>query len=813
LLANRQTELKATLAEIEATIAAHEAHLQAHPDDRAVYWQLGIALILSDREAEAQTLWLSVLFEADDPDAWSAELFEAVVAAADDWQALGQWEFAWTLRHHAIEILPEDLANRIAALELSLDLVASPTQTQMGDPNLLWETIEQAIEPLVMEIEAIAERIDSEDLGDSVSDPVSNPVSDSVSDSGDSENLSDWITSLNNSGDSDDQAANSRNFEDLGDLVSDSGDSGDSSDSGELFTDIIYPIAHATLRLGITLHRPDLAQPLTDALLACAFLPLDLRRELLRHSVSFYQGLYRYPEAIAQAEQSYNLCETLPDRIFANYQLLQCLLGAGAYWEQAQTIAQRQINLIETLLTQNPQNLDASTALRLLTTNLVWGYLSDRPAEDRPRLNRLAALCQANLRRSYAPQFAPGFQPYPDPLPENLSPKDRSPVTAPPNSPQKQPSQPTAKLRIGYLSDSLKQHSVGWLARWLIQHYDRDRFEVFLYLINTATGVQDDLQQWFIKRADRTVFCDLNCLTIAQQIQADQIQILIDLDSLTVDIACGVMALKPAPVQCTWLGFDASGLPAIDYYIADALTLPKTAQRYYQETIWHLPQTYIAIDGFEIEIPTLNREQLGIADDAIVYLSQQTGYKRNPQIMRRQLEILQQVDRAQLLIKGWADQTALRSQFSTLALEMGIDPQRLHFLPQVRSEAEHRANLTIADIILDTYPYNGATTTLEALWMGIPLVTRVGEQFSGRNSYAMLQAVGVTEGIAWTDEEYVAWGVRLGQEPELRDRIAWQLRRSRQSSPLWNAQVWIHDWEAMLTAMWERFENALGTHL
>lgn len=104
--------------------------------------------------------------------------------------------------------------------------------------------------------------------------------------------------------------------------------------------------------------------------------------------------------------------------------------------------------------------------------------------------------------------------------------------------------------------------------------------------------------------------------------------------------------------------------------------------------------------------------------------------------------------------------------------------------------------------MLDTFPYNGATTTLETLWMGIPLVTRMGEQFAARNSYTMLKNVGVEEGIAWTDEEYVEWGIRLGTDAVLRQQVREKLRQSRQTSPLWNAAQFTREMERAYEQMW-----------
>jgi predicted O-linked N-acetylglucosamine transferase (SPINDLY family) len=211
------------------------------------------------------------------------------------------------------------------------------------------------------------------------------------------------------------------------------------------------------------------------------------------------------------------------------------------------------------------------------------------------------------------------------------------------------------------------------------------------------------------------------------------------------------------------------------------------------------------VDGFEVSVPTVTREQLDIPHDAIVFFSAQRGFKRHPEVTRLQLRVIKQVPNSYLLIKGLSDEESIKSFFEQIAEEEGVDYSNLRFLPIVASESVHRANLGIADIVLDTYPYNGATTTLETLWMGIPMVTRVGEQFAARNSYTMMMNAGITEGIAWTDEEYVEWGVRLGNDEALRQQIAWKLRQSRKTSPLWNGKQFTREMENAYTQMWEKY--------
>ena len=357
------------------------------------------------------------------------------------------------------------------------------------------------------------------------------------------------------------------------------------------------------------------------------------------------------------------------------------------------------------------------------------------------------------------------------------------------------------KLNIGYIAHTLRRHSVGFLSRWLIHYHQRDDFNIHLYLVNQ---VEDDItERWFKNKVDKYDNLPANPQIIAEKINQDNIDILVDLDSITHDVTCGVMALKPAPIQITWLGLDATGIPAIDYFLVDNLVLEKNAQEFYQEKLWRLPNCYLAVDGFEIGTPTLTREDLNIPADAITYLTLQVGLKRNPATIRLQMQIIKAVPNSYLLIKGAGSEKLIKDLFISIAKEEGIDENRLRFFSGVAKEEIHRANLQIADVVLDTYPYSGATTTLETLWMGIPVVTKVGQQWASRNSYTFMTYAGISEGIAWSDEEYIQWGIKLGMDEELRKKIAVQLQASRQTSPIWNARQFTKDVESAYRQMWQ----------
>ncbi|MFH7028074.1 MAG: O-linked N-acetylglucosamine transferase, SPINDLY family protein [Heteroscytonema crispum UTEX LB 1556] len=524
-------------------------------------------------------------------------------------------------------------------------------------------------------------------------------------------------------------------------------------------------------------------QPAIAARLGELCLRLDSKNtEILRHLATFYQNAGEHERGIETAKFCYSLVKELPDKVSANQLIIRGLMSAGGYWKEARSFFLQHESLLRSLIEEQPTGLRSVKVSQLFNSYFFAPYFRDNPRIDRPIQNQLAKLCQANTKVYAQGDVERCRQRYQERKQLSIVPK---------------------KLKIGYLSYCLKGHSVGWLARWLFQHHDRDRFELYGYFINNQK-TSEPLHQWYLRQVNK-VNKSSNSYEIVEQIYNDEIDILIDLDSITLDVSCEVIAIKPAPVQVTWLGWDATGIPSVDYFIADPYVLPENAQEYYSEKIWRLPQTYIAVEGFEVGVPNLRRDLLDIPSDAIVYLSAQKSYKRNADTVRLQMRILKEVPNSYFLIKGTAEEESLKNFFNQIAEEEGVDCCRLRFIPDVPLESVHRANLGIADVVLDTYPYNGATTTLETLWMCIPLVTRVGEQFAARNSYTMMMNAGITEGIAWTDEEYIEWGVRLGKDEALRQQIAWKLKASRQTAPLWNAKQFTFDMEKAYEQMWQKY--------
>ncbi len=274
-----------------------------------------------------------------------------------------------------------------------------------------------------------------------------------------------------------------------------------------------------------------------------------------------YSDIACHDRAIETCASIYDLCTNICDRIRASYPLLIAYLTAGN-WQQASLALQRHQQLIEQFSTETFSQLDLVTNQRIIVANVFSPYTEDRPAEYRQLQNKIAEIYlhhnQAHLKN----------------------------YIAEPTSLQKL----AGVIRIGYVGSTLKNHSVGWLSRWLFQYHDRKKFQVLTYCINQNPD-NPYYQKWFRDRSNVSYCLVADGERVAAQIRADEIDILIDLDSLTSNTTCQVLAAKPAPVQVSWLGWDATGLATVDYFIADPYVLPDNTQDYYREKILRLPQT------------------------------------------------------------------------------------------------------------------------------------------------------------------------------------------------------------------------------
>ena len=569
------------------------------PDDRQLYWNLGIAYVLNRQEEEAQMLWMSVLSEAEDEvEIWTNELFSCLWQQAIDSENQGDKESAHLFYCHLCEIRPTSILSLLKLLKSSIDRedvetikssidrlteVLKLTDRTLGYENLLLDVLSQ-----------ILEKIPSfPGLGNLLKASVFH--------------VEEPLTLM------------------------------------RVFLPQAVRIAHSLREYGVAVEISE------------AYLLRDPDNyEFLGHLSGFYQNAGAYEEGVLTAKRHFDLASELVDKIFSSHLVLRGLLSAGGLWNEAVEASRQHITMLSELTVEDTQNLCSAQVLRLFTSSYYLPYFNDS-FENRILINSITQLCQRCVE-SYSSMSGQHSSKNSKILPNQLS----------------------RKIRIGYLSHCMCQHSVGWLARWLIQYHDHEKFELYGYFINDRP--YDALYQLYVQNFDHSCCLETefgqDTHAFAQKIHDDGIDILIDLDSITLDVSCEILAMKPAPIQATWLGWDAIGMDTIDYFIADPYVLPDHAQDYYTEKIWRLPETYLAVDGFEVAVPTLKRSDLNIPDNSVTFLTAQRGYKRHRDTAILQMKIIAGISNAYLLIKGFADDQAIQSFFYEIADEAGVNRDR-----------------------------------------------------------------------------------------------------------------------------------------
>jgi len=329
---------------------------------------------------------------------------------------------------------------------------------------------------------------------------------------------------------------------------------------------------------------------------------------------------------------------------------------------------------------------------------------------------------------------------------------------------------PDRRLRIGYVSPDFRHHPVGYFLTAILGHHDPAAVEIHCY---SNSRVVDDITRRIQGAVTgwRDILAEDDA-AVAERIRADGIDLLVDLSGHMADHRLPVFQRRPAPVQATWLGFFCStGLDAIDHIIADHTIIRPEDEACYSERVWRLPGCYLCFDGGPIDLPTVAMPAGETGPITFGCLNRRD--KMSEPSIAAWAEILRRVPFARLLLKTAAfSDPATRDDMLARFQRQGIGAGRL----MIEGETPRRAHLAAyhrVDLALDPFPYTGATTSAESLWMGVPLVTLGGRTFVGRVSASMLQAVGRPELIARTVEEYIDLAVALAND---RPRLA-SLRR------------------------------------
>lgn len=370
--------------------------------------------------------------------------------------------------------------------------------------------------------------------------------------------------------------------------------------------------------------------------------------------------------------------------------------------------------------------------------------------------------------------------------------------------------EPQRRLRVGYVSGDFRTHSVAYFFATVLEAGDRETMEVFCY---SNSAIADDMTARLRQAADHwRNIVGIPDNQAASMIRSDNIDILVDLSGHTVGSRLPLFALKPAPIQVTWLGYSGTtGLSSIDYILADSVVVPPGEETAFSETVWRLPDCYLCYSPPRTDSPVAPFPAL--ANGFVTFGSFNNWTKTSAETVAAWAAILRRVDGSRLYLKSksLADAGCRSNALAQFAAH-GIGADRL-ILEGHLPQSEALAAYNTLDIALDPFPYGGTTTTAEALWMGVPLVTLRGQRWVTRVSASILATIGLTDWVANDVGHYVDTACRLAAEyPTMADMRA-TLRQRLETSPFCDAPRFTRALEAAFRRMWGKFITDESTPL
>ncbi len=357
------------------------------------------------------------------------------------------------------------------------------------------------------------------------------------------------------------------------------------------------------------------------------------------------------------------------------------------------------------------------------------------------------------------------------------------------------------RIRVGYVSANFRPHAGASLIVGLIEHHDRREFDIIGYSARPDDGseLRARLGSAFDRLIDLSQTGDRDA---ARLVHAEGIDILVDLNGFTERTRTAIFAYRPAPIQVNYLGYPATmGAEFIDYIIADPFVAPADQQEFFSERLVHLPDCYQCNDDNRViseRAPT--RTECGLPEQGFVFCCFNNAYKITPDLFDIWMRLLRAVPNSVLWLlddNPWAKANLRRE-----ASAREVAPQRIVFAPKA-PQADHLARHPLADLFLDTIPYNAHTTASDALWAGLPLVTCAGDNFACRVAGSLLGAIGISELVTASLEEYEALALRLARDGDLLAGFRARLARNKWTHPLFDTERFARNIEAAYRQMWE----------
>lgn len=361
------------------------------------------------------------------------------------------------------------------------------------------------------------------------------------------------------------------------------------------------------------------------------------------------------------------------------------------------------------------------------------------------------------------------------------------------------------RIRLAYVSSDFRAHPLGYLMAALFEQHDRSRFETIAVSLGAddRSPMRSRLTHAFDRFTDARQYSNQRIVDLMREMEID---IAVDRNGFTTGARPGIFALRAAPIQVSYLAYPGTtGANYIDYVVADETVIPREHEAFYTEKVVYLPATYQVNDSArKIAERTPTRAEFGLPERGLVFCSFNNNYKITPQMFDIWMSLLRQVEGSVLwLLEG--NPTARRNVREEAAAR-GVDGKRLIFAPRIAPE-DHLARHRLADLFLDTLPYNAHTTASDALWAGLPVLTCMGTTFAGRVAASLSCAVGLPELVTHSLDEYRSLALGLATEPTRLAEIRQKLARNRLNWPLFDTDRFRRHIEAAYIEMWERHQR------
>lgn len=362
------------------------------------------------------------------------------------------------------------------------------------------------------------------------------------------------------------------------------------------------------------------------------------------------------------------------------------------------------------------------------------------------------------------------------------------------------------KLRIGYFSADFKNHPVSFLIAGMLNSHNKQDFELIAFSTNLkhTDEMTETIKNSFDEFIDVSLMNDYSAAKLARE---KEIDIGVDLGGITQDARLGIFSYRVAPIQIGYIGYLGTlAAPYMDYIVADKTIIPGNLQDGYSEKIIYLPSYQANDDRTMMSDRIFTREELGLPEEGFIYCCFNNSYKITPKIFDSWARILIAVPNSSLLL--YADSETVKLNLVKEIEFRGVSRDRIIFVGRLKRD-EYIARYRIADLFLDTSPYNAGTTASDALWAGLPVLTFLGKSFSSRMCGSLLNAIGLPELVTSSQQDYERLAISIGRDPDKILELKNKLAEIRLTTKLFNTKLFTQNIELAYTKAYERYQSDL----